>query len=121
MSSLRVFLFLTVAAALHGQAEQNAVPNPGDAINRAVQEIGKNSLGLARRPVWPFSVKPAAPLGARTTTDDPTVAMEQSKCAVPLLEMKVPEGESFAYKQVKPPQDWSDRMPVTHGVRACRN
>lgn len=113
---MRVLLLISVAAALFGQTEQNAVPNPSAVIDQAVRAIAKSSLGLAR-PMPQFRLnQPAAPSDAASTA-----SKAPSKCAVPLLELKVPDGTNFTIKQVKPPQDFADHMAVAHGVPACPN
>jgi hypothetical protein len=106
MSGLRVLLPISFAVALFGQTEPNAVPNPGAVIDRAVREIGKSSLGLAR----PMT------LGLNQTVRQFGAT---SRCSVPLREMKIPDDKSFTIIERKPPQDFTDRMAVAPEAPAC--
>ena len=107
MSGLRVFLPISLTVILFGQTEQNAVPNPGAAIDRAVRAIGKSSLGLAR---------PMLSLGLNQLAPQLRAA---SKCSVPLREMKIPEDKTFTIIERQPPRDFTDRVAIPPEMPAC--
>jgi hypothetical protein len=107
MSGLRILLLLPVTFALFGQTEQNAVPNPGEVIDRAVRGVGKGALGLAR-PMLQFGLnRPVSLSGAAP------------ECSVPLREMKIPDDKNFTLKELKPPQDFIDHMLAAPVMPAC--
>ena len=110
MSGLLVLLPIAFAVALFGQTEQNAVPNPSALIDRAVREIGKSSLGLAR---------PLPTLGLNGLNQPALQSGVASKCSVPLREMKIPGDKSFTIRERKPPRDFADRMAVAPEAPAC--
>ena len=99
-------LDIPLSVALFGQTEQNAVPNPGDVIARAVGGIGTNGLGLARLA--------AAPPSQPSRHGDAT-----PKCSVPLWEMKIPDDKNFTLLEVEPPPDFADHMAVPPPAPAC--
>lgn len=107
MSGSRILLLGPLALALMGQSEDNAVPNPGAAIDQAVRGIAQRSLTASNSFVLPRSVSPP-PLSDRVT-----------QCAVPLLEMPIPSDKNFVIGRLNPPKTFSDNM-VAHGLlSAC--
>jgi hypothetical protein len=104
MSGLRILLLGMFALTLLGQSENNAVPNPGAAINTAVRGIVQRSLTASNLlpPADPVR-RPLAPGGA-------------TNCAVPLLEMPIPTGRNFVIGQLNPPKTFVDNMVVERGL-----
>jgi hypothetical protein len=107
MSSLRILLLIPFTVTLFGQTEQNAVPNPGAVIANALRGGNKSSLGLA------LSALPFLP------NQPPLPSSAAPICAVPLGEMKIPGDKNFTVKELKPPQDFTDHMPMAPAMPAC--
>ena len=104
MSGLRILLLGMFALTLLGQSENNAVPNPGAAIDTAVPGIVQKSLTASNLlpPTHPVR-RPIAPGG-------PT------NCVVPLLEMPIPAGRNFVIGQLNPTKTFVDNMIVERGL-----
>jgi hypothetical protein len=104
MSGLRILLLSMLPLTLFGQSENNAVPNPGAAIDTAVRGIVQKSLTASNLlpPALPVR-RPIAPGGA-------------TNCAVPLLEMPIPDGKNFVIGQLTPPKTFIDNMVVERGL-----
>jgi hypothetical protein len=118
MSSLRFFLLISSAVALFGQTDQNAAPNSTQVLSRAVHQIVRSSLGLARPPMS-FVLNQPGPQSALASRPDRGAFRESGRCSVPLLDLKIPENTDFTIKKIKPPQDFTDHIGVTPEVPAC--
>jgi hypothetical protein len=104
MSGLRTLLLGMFALTLFGQSENNAVPNPGGAIDTAVRGIVQKSLTTSNL------LPPARPVGR------PIAPGGATNCAVPLLEMPIPAGRNFVIGQLNPPKTFVDNMVVERGL-----
>jgi len=104
MPGLRILLVGMFALTLLGQSENNAVPNPGAAINTAVRGIVQKSLTASNL------LPPARPVRR------PVTPPEATNCAVPLLEMPIPAGTNFVIGQLNPPKTFVDDIVVEHGL-----
>ena len=104
MSGIRILLLGIFALTLFGQSENNAVPNPGAAVDTAVRGIVQKSLTASNLlpPAGPVR-RPFAPAGA-------------TGCSVPLLEMPIPAGRNFVIGQLNPPKTFIDNMVVERGL-----
>ena len=104
------FLPFALAAALLGQTAENAVPNPSAAIDQAVRGMGRMSLGLqpSVRLNWnqPNPAPPAEP------------PSRVAACAVPLLEVPIPNDTNFTIGRV-PPLRTGDNMSSSRALPAC--
>jgi hypothetical protein len=108
MSGSRIIVLGSLALALMGQSENNAVPNPGAAIDQAVRRIAQRSLTASNFSLLPRPLPPP-PLSGRST-----------KCAVPLLEMPIPTDKNFVIGQLNPLKKFNDNMAAAQGlVSAC--
>jgi hypothetical protein len=103
MAVIRILLLSVLALTLFGQSENNAVPNPGAAIDIAVRGIVQKGLAASN------SLPSARPL------PPPLMSGRVPKCAVPLLEMPIPE-KNFVIGQLSPPKNFTDNMPVAPGL-----
>jgi hypothetical protein len=108
MSSLRILLVGGFALTLFGQSENNAVPNPGAAIDTAVRGIVQKSLTASNL------LPPARPVRR------PIAPGRATNCAVPLLEMPIPAGTNFVIGQLNPPKTLVDDMVVERGLLPAR-
>jgi|HubBroStandDraft_6_1064221.scaffolds.fasta_scaffold122796_3 hypothetical protein len=88
MFGSRILLPGMLAFTLCGQSANNAVPNPGAAIDQAVRGIAHRSLTASNFSLLPRPLPPS-PLSGRST-----------KCAVPLLEMRIPADKNFVIGQL---------------------
>ena len=113
MPVVRILMMGAATLALFGQTPKNAVPNPGEAIKRAVRGPHTGSLGVAS-PTKPFLLR-VTPLSG------PGPIPAESPCAVPLIEMKVPGDKNFTLQEFKAPPDFTDQMPAPRAMPACSN
>ena len=104
MSCSRILLLGVFALTLFGESENNAVPNPGAAIDTAVRGIVQKSLTASNLlpPARPVR-RPIEPGGA-------------TNCAVPLLEMPIPADRNFVIGQLNPSKTFVDDIVVEHGL-----
>jgi hypothetical protein len=107
MSGSRILVLGSLALALMGQSENNAVPNPGVAIDQAVRGIAQRSLTASNSFVLPRPVSPP-PLSDRVT-----------QCAVPLLEMPIPANKNFVIGRLNPSKTFIDNMVAPGLLSAC--
>jgi hypothetical protein len=98
------FLVAFFVVSAFGQSPQNAV-DPTRITREAVQAILGASLGqgMPVSNVMRFSVD----------------GLRESSCSVPLIEVQIPKDTEFVIAQVRPPGNFSDKMPVAHGLPAC--
>jgi hypothetical protein len=104
MSGLRILPFGLLALTLFGQSENNAVPNPGAAIDQAVRGIIQKGLTASN------SLPSPRPLAPRVLSGGAT------KCAIPLLETPIPADKNFVIGRLNPPKNFIDDMVVAQGL-----
>ena len=108
MSGSRILLPGLLALTLFGQSEDNAVPNPNTAIDRAVRGIAQRSLTASGFSLLPRPLPPP-PLSGRSTN-----------CVVSLREMPILADKNFVIGQLSPPKNFRDNMAAAQRLlSAC--